>query len=229
MHCEALGFLCTRFVPARRFCDGSGASVLRCFLSQRESAEAAVSGCGGRGSCDQRADFRDTASGMGVAGSVPCDVRPVPVAGSVRRAAIGDGGGTGWFRVPRAGRRLLRGRNAPVPATLAFGSLSRRTLPTWVATREWRGDGNRGDAWMVGKALGARFGSTARNGRPVFGGTRICQGACAARTTDLPGRVARSLAGSRGVGCDPAGSRRVGFPPARPTPHLLSPCRIADN
>ena len=33
---------------------------------------------------------------------------------------------------------------------------------------------------------------------------------------------ARSLAGSRGVGCGPAGPRRVGFPPARPTPHLLS-------
>lgn len=180
MHCEALGFLCTRFVPARPFCDGTNVGVLRCFVPQRESAEAAVSGSGGRGSCDQRADIRDTASGMDVAGSVPCDVCPVPVAGSVRRAAIGDGSGTGWFCVPRRGARLLRGRGAPVPAVVAFGSLSWRTLPTWVATREWRGDGNRGDARTVGDALGARFGSTARNGRPVFGGTRICQGACAA-------------------------------------------------
>ena len=104
MHCEALHFLCTKIAIQRRFCDGTKAPVFAMLCLQRESAEVAVPGSGGRGSCDQRADIRDTASGVGVAGSVPCNARPVPVAGSVRRAAIGDGGGTGGFRVPRAGR-----------------------------------------------------------------------------------------------------------------------------
>lgn len=192
---------CARFSPWTLRRSKPHASTCNAKAPKRRSR-----GSGERGSCNQRAGPSGYSFGdKGAPGSVPSVV--VRSGGRLlRRAAAGDGGGTWRFhRLGPDRPALSEGPGRFAPRDAASG------LRAWGGgPAESRRCGSRHASGAGSAAAGGdgrqRYcpgrGRPGRSRRSVHGwaAPAICQGARVARLEDLPGREARSLAGSRGVG-----------------------------